>query len=73
MSCKRPTVCVRVAWRWGNVREQEKPEARKMLAVGDAESPASSAHFVGQFLKDTLRCWHRRCAKPTLEPWQFSL
>jgi hypothetical protein len=41
------TVCVTgagagVASAW----EQEKPEARKMLAVGAAESPASSTRFV---------------------------
>jgi len=32
-----------------SVWEQEKLEARKMLAEGAAESPASSARFVGRF------------------------
>ena len=41
-------------WRWGGLgrgREQEKLEARKMF-VNAAESPASSARFVG-----TLYAW----------------
>jgi hypothetical protein len=35
-----------------SVWEQRKPEARKMLAVGAAESPASSARFVSRRLTD---------------------
>ena len=38
-------------WRWVGVDsawEQRKLEARKMLAVGRADSPASSARGVGQ-------------------------
>ena len=43
-----PTVCVTGAGAGvDSVREQEKPKARKMLENA-AESPASSARFVGQ-------------------------
>jgi len=46
---KRPTVCVTGAGAGvDSVWEQEKLEARKMLAVGAAESPASGARIVGQ-------------------------
>jgi hypothetical protein len=42
------TVCVTGAGAGvDSVWEQKKLEARKMLAVGAAESPASSARFVG--------------------------
>ena len=45
----RPTVCVTGAGAdVDSVWEQEKPEARKMLENA-AESPASSARFVGRF------------------------
>jgi hypothetical protein len=45
----RPTVCVAGAGAGvDSVREQEKPEARTMIAVGAAESPASSARFASQ-------------------------
>jgi len=45
---KRPTVCVS-GWppSWENVREQKKPEARKML-VNRAESRQSTARIVGR-------------------------
>jgi len=47
-SAKRPTVCVTGAGAGvDSVREQKKLEARKMLENA-AESPASSARFVGQ-------------------------
>ena len=41
-----------LGYRWAGVdsaKEQKKLEARKLLAVGAAESPASSARCVGQF------------------------
>jgi len=43
-----PTVCVTGAGAGvDKVWEQKKTEARKMLAVGAADTPASSARFVG--------------------------
>jgi hypothetical protein len=48
-----PTVCVTGAGAGvDSAREQEKLEARKMLENA-AESPASSARFVGQFFDFT--------------------
>jgi len=55
MGC--PTACVSGVWASEeNIREQEKLEARKMLAVGAADSHKSIARFVGQclFSKDNL-------------------
>jgi hypothetical protein len=47
---KRPTVCVSRWWAgWDSLREQKKPEARKMLENG-AESHQSAARFVGRVL-----------------------
>ena len=49
------TVCVTGAGAGvDSVREQRKLEARKML-VNRAESPASSARFVGRFLPSYFR------------------
>ena len=46
----RPTVGVTGAGADGDsVWEQKKLKARKMIAVGAAESPASSARCVGHF------------------------
>jgi hypothetical protein len=51
----RLTVCVSRWWAGrDSLREQEKPEARKMLVSRD-ESHQSAARFVGQFL--TLRLY----------------
>ena len=48
-----PTVCVTCVWAGvDSVWEQEKLEARKMLENA-AESPASSARFVGRGLEIT--------------------
>jgi hypothetical protein len=52
----RPTVCVTGAGAGvDSVGEQEKLEARKMLENA-AESPASSARFVGRFLLRQTLC-----------------
>jgi hypothetical protein len=47
LTFSRPTTCV-TCWRVGrgNAQDQDSAEARKMLAVGGAESPASGACFV---------------------------
>ncbi len=51
----RLTVCVTGAGAGvDSAWEQEKLEARKMLAVGAAESPASSARFVGRRARPRL-------------------